>query len=138
MTLEDLCGLHELSGVELKTEEIATEFYGTETVDVCLFTLDGVTYKLIEDPADGYRSYCKDLMISDVSPRYTFPAVQVLCHMMGVTQYTDNDCIVMRDAKNGKIGLEAGTCNTSDYYPFCHFSYTPENFSINEGKARWM
>ncbi len=135
-SLEILCGSHVLSGVELKNENVKNEFGETETVNVCLFTLDGITYRLVEDPDDGYRSYCNDLAISDVPPRYTFPGVQVACHMMEKTNYETNDCIVMRDVKNGKIVLEAGTCNTNDYYPYCHFSYTPENFAINEQKDK--
>lgn len=134
LTLEMLCGSHVLSGVELKNENIVGEYGYTDTVNVCLFTLDGITYRLVEDPCDGYRSYCGDLSLSDVPPRYTFPGVQVVCHMMEKTNYETNDCIVMRDVKNGKIVLEAGTCNTDDYYPYCYFSYTPENFSINEGR----
>ena len=63
LTLEMLCGSHVLSGVELKNENIVGEYGYTDTVNVCLFTLDGITYRLVEDPCDGYRSYCGDLCL---------------------------------------------------------------------------
>lgn len=116
-----------LSGVDLSIEDD-----GTETYNICLFTLDGVTYKAIEDPSDGYRSYCKDLEISDKKPFYTFPAVKVFCCMKDNDRYQNNNVLVMKDFLNGKSILEVGTENFDDYYPYCHFQYSPENMTINQ------
>lgn len=132
LNLQSLCGEHFLSGVELKKEEIEIG-YGKETCEVILFTLDGVTYRLVENPDDGYRSYCEEISISEKPPRFSFPPVKVLCSMMDNSDYEKNDCIVIRDCANGKTILEAGTKNYDDYYPYCHFSYTPENMACNGG-----
>ncbi|AWY06821.1 MAG: hypothetical protein [Caudoviricetes sp.] len=105
---------------------------GEEPCDVLLFTLDGVTYRMVEDPDDGYRSYCDDLTVSEKPPRYSFPPVRVVCSMMENTGFENNECIVMRDVANGKVILEAGTKNYDDWYPYCHFSYTPENMDCNQ------
>lgn len=133
ITFEDLCGEHFLSGVEMGSEKIEHDF-GAETCNVVLFTLDGVTYKLVENPDDGYRSYCDDIVTSESQPRFSFPPVKVLCSMMENDDYENNNCIVIRDAENGKTILEAGTKNYDDWYPYCHFRYTPENMACNQGR----
>ena len=48
-SLYDLEGEHLLSGVEV----LSSEGYGYGVV----FTLDGVSYEVLEDPDDGYRSH---------------------------------------------------------------------------------
>lgn len=94
--------------------------FGEEPCQVCLFRLDGITYKAVEDPEDGYRSYCEDLETSEKPPRYTFPGIEVLCSMMENEDYQNNNCLVIRDTANGKIVLEVGTKNYDDLYPYCH------------------
>ncbi len=129
-----LCGVHELSAVELTTKKIDDGFGGVETCGTILFTLDGVTYEMVEDPDDGYRSYHRDIHISDCEPKYKFPSVKVLCYMMEDTPYDNNNIIVMRDLENGETILEAGTENYDDYYPCCHFEWMPEKMAVNEKK----
>lgn len=131
ITFESLCGEHILSGVEMASEEREDCGY-FESCNVLLFTLDGVTYKLIEDPDDGYRSFCREIQISKTPPKFNFPGVRVLCSMMESDRYEKNDCIVIRDLRNGEIIIEAGTKNYEDYYPYCHFVYIPENFACNQ------
>lgn len=128
-----LCGTHTLSGVELTTKEVDNGYGGMDTCNTILFTLDGVTYEMVEDPADGYRSYHRDIKVTAREPRFKFPGVTVLCHMMD-DEPDYNNAIVMRDATNGKIILEAGTKNVGDYYPYCHFVWMPENMAVNEKK----
>lgn len=132
MELKDLIGKHIFSGCEL-TSTNRKNFGGHfENCGVCLFTLDGITYKAVENPDDGYRSYMDELEISDVAPRYSFDGVDVICYM----QENDyNDILVIRDAYNGKIILEVGTEMYDDYYPVCHFLYQPENMICNDGKG---
>lgn len=133
ITFQSLCGEHIFSGVELTSERIKT-YWTEEDCNVILFTLDGITYKLVENPDDGYRSYCGDIEISDVAPKYNFQGIRVICSMMEDGHYEKNDCIVLRDCENGEIVLEAGTMNYDDYYPYCHFAYYPENMSCNKNK----
>lgn len=131
MELKDLCGKHIFSGCELTSEK--RELWGyEEECQVCLFTLDGVTYKAIENPDDGYRSFCEGIETSEDKPRYSFPGVETVCHMMDDGKYEEDDVLVIRDAINGKIILEVGTKNYNDYYPYCHFEYTPENMECNQ------
>ena len=57
MQFEDLVGLHQLSGVD-ESSEVRPSGWGSgdESVGVILFIIDGVTYKAVENPDDGYRS----------------------------------------------------------------------------------
>lgn len=131
ITFKSLCGGHKFSGCELTREEIE-RYFGTENCGVCLFTLDGVTYKAVEDPDDGYRSYCKELIVTEQKPRYSFHEIDVVCHMLEDDDYGHNDVLVVRDARNGKIILQVGTKDIDDYYPYCWFEYTPENMECNQ------
>lgn len=130
LTLESICGKHIFSGCELTTENVYVG-YGSEACTVCLFTLDGVTYKAVENPDDGYRSYCKDIEISEIKPKYSFNGIEVVCSMMESIDSFEHDVLIIQDAKNGKTVLEVGTKYVDDYYPCCHFDYTPENMSCN-------
>lgn len=130
MELRDFCGRHIFSGYELR-QEVVEGYINDMDATVCLFTLDGITYKAVEDPEDGYRSYCKELEVSEVPPRYSFSGVAVLCSMKEDSRDEKNDVLVIRDAINGKVILEVGTMNYDDYYPYAHFEYNPENMSCN-------
>lgn len=130
--LKSLCGEHFFSGCELTSEDVSDWHDWPTESGVCLFALDDVTYKAIEDPGDGYRSYCEPLVISERKPQYSFPAVRVICSMAEDDDYEHNEILVIRDAHNGKTILRVGTANTDDYYPYCVFDYTPENMSCNE------
>lgn len=130
MELRDFCGRHIFSGCELR-QEIVEGYINDMDATVCLFTLDGITYKAVEDPEDGYGSYCKDIEVSEVPPRYSFPGIAVLCSMKEDSGGEKNDVLVIRDAINGKVILEVGTMNYDDYYPYAHFEYNPENMSCN-------
>lgn len=125
MELKNLVGKHILSGIE--TGQIKD---GCSYIN---FTLDGVTYKAIEDPEDGYRSYLTDLEISEEQCLYKLPDVSVICSMRPEMEEV-NDILTFVDAKNGKEFLAIGTGNIEDYYPYCVLEYEPENLSCNEGR----
>lgn len=130
--LNDLCGMHKLSGVDM-CETSFTDYCGdTETVSAIRFILDEVTYEAVEDPSDGYRSYMNELRTTDEKVRYTFPPVDVLCSM---SEEEGDEVLCFRDTGNGKTILEVGTKNTNDYYPFCAFEWTPENMVCNENEG---
>lgn len=135
LNLESLCGEHYLSGVEMTERMVHTDYGEDEERNVLLFTLDGTTYMMVENPEDGYRSYCDRIEIVPYKPMYSFPPVRVLCHTKEDDDCEQHNCIVMRDMTNGKIVLEAGTQNYNDYYPMCYFSYTPENMACNQQKG---
>lgn len=73
MELLDLVGTHQLSGVETGQMTVEDEWAGQQDCQFVKFTLDGVHYMAVEDPDDGYRSRCRDLVVSDKPPRYSFP-----------------------------------------------------------------
>lgn len=121
MELKDLQGKHLFQGIELDS-----------SANFIKFTLDGVTYRLDKDGADGWRSYCGELYTVDI-PCYTkLPDIEVICkHLTGGAGYPHCNILEFIDANNGKTVLMVGTNNTQNYYPFCVFEYTPENFAIN-------
>ena len=136
MELKDLIGRHILSGIE--TGQVMCESFGyEEECEYIKFTLDGVHYMAVEDPDDGYRSYMRELEISDTPCRYSLPDVEVECHMLPdcVECSYENDILVFVDVRNGKEVLSVGTGATDDYYPYCVLNYKPENLSCNEGKV---
>lgn len=137
ITLKSFCGEHYLSGVELTSSKTKEEFgidgyTFEESCNVLLIELDGNTIKFVEDPDDGYRSYCKRIEYVEEKPKYTFPPIKVLVSMMEDNYYEKNDCLVFRDVVTSETVLEVGTRNTDDYYPYCHFRYIPENMCINQ------
>ena len=73
MELSDLVGIHKLSGVETGQVNVTDEFGDTQDCGFVKFTLDGVHYMAVEDPDDGYRSRCRELVVSEQAPRYSFP-----------------------------------------------------------------
>ena len=81
MELKELVGKHFLSGIETGTEERSKRFYGNEIVSYVKFCIDGVNYMAVEDPCDGYRSYCGDLDISETPCKIQIPTTEVLCTM---------------------------------------------------------
>lgn len=127
MQLEDLIGLHHLSGVDFSSE---TAYDGV--ANVINFVLDGVTYSAIEDPNDGYRSAMQELKVSDFVVTNVFTPVQVMC-VKRIGRYRDDyDILDCYDTKNGKLILSVGTDHSDSYYPSFISDFSPENMSINE------
>jgi hypothetical protein len=131
MELKDLVGLHKLSGVDNLSESIkGTWGDGFEDCQVLRFVLDGVTYSVIEDPEDGYRSSMRDIKISEEPIKNTFEPQEVLCKYIGDDH--GDDIIEITDVKSGKVILRAGTDDADDYYPMFLAEWTPENMEINK------
>jgi hypothetical protein len=127
--LNELCGMHKLSGVYLCETTYTNCWEETYTVNAIRFILDGVTYEAIEDPDDGYRSYMSELRTTDEKVRYTFPSVDVLCSL---SEKYDRNTLCFRDVENGKTILEIGTDHEDGYYPYCVFEWMPEKMACNE------
>lgn len=129
--LEDLVGLHQLTGVDMNNQsiELSTEYF--RDCQVINFILDGKTYTAIEDPSDGYRSCMHDIYQSNFKVSNVFQAIQV----MGLKRIFSNDnkdnVLDFYDTKNGKLILSVGTKYSDDYYPSWEAVFTPENMSIN-------
>jgi hypothetical protein len=134
MELKDLVGEHELSGVDTTTERVKQYGDYYEDCEVVRFVIDGKTYKATEDPDDGYRSYLKELEVTDEKVTNSFPPQKVIGKMKDDSEWEKNDTIQFIDATTGKVVLEAGTDNTDDYYPYCVLHWSPENLAINAEK----
>lgn len=129
MELKDLVGEHELSGLDTFIKK-ATEMY-YDDANGYRFVLDGITYCVIEDPGDGYRSNLEDLEVTTDKVDYTFPPQKVIGKMR---EDSKNDVLELYDAITNKLVLAIGTENWDDYYPCCIMEWSPENLAINEGK----
>ena len=131
MELKELVGAHILSGVEVGCEE--RQIYSwAEHRNYVKFTLDGVTYKAVEDPDDGYRSYMEELEVSETSCKTKLPDIEVFCVMSAVGEYEgESDVLCFYDVLSGKKIMAVGTENTNDYYPYCILEYHPENMYCN-------
>ena len=131
--LKDLAGKHILQGIELGTTKYKFEWSDRKEVNCVKFTLDGKTYMAIEDPSDGYRSYCEDLCVVKEECRTKLPDIEVVCVLRNKDEYGNtSELLEFIDCGNGKTILTVGTGNTSDYYPYCVFEYTPENMTCNK------
>lgn len=134
MELKDLVGEHELSGVDTTTEKVKQYGDYYEDCEVVRFVIDGKTYKATEDPDDGYRSYMKELEVTDEKVTNVFPPQKVIGKMKADSDWETNDTIQFIDAVTGKVVLEVGTDNTDDYYPYCVLHWSPENLAVNVGR----
>lgn len=138
MELKDLVGLHALEGVEVTTIEMPPYENAsyTETCNCIKFTLDGVHYLAVEEPDDGYRTFMKELMVSDTHCRHRIiPGAQVMCvHFAGRDdRWQHDDLLRVIDVVTGEPVLIVGTEDVDDYYPLCILEYHPENLACNKG-----
>jgi len=111
ITLEDLVGRHNLSGVDFDGNDI-------------IFVLDDVAFVAREDPQDGYRSSMDKLDIYTSIVKNRFEAVEVVAELNG-------GLLSLIDCDNGKEVLRAGTDDSDDYYPCFRNEWIPENLSLN-------
>lgn len=125
MKLEDLKGEHMFSGVDYTS--------GKDGEINILFCLDGVTYIAEEDPDDGYRSYMKELRVSETQCRNTFKPERVFCDYTDKSTFYggDSDILVIKNPLTANVILKIGTEDVDDYYPSCVMEYHPENMQCN-------
>jgi len=125
MELKSLKGEHMFSGVDYSK--------GKEGETNILFCLDGVTYIAEEDPDDGYRSYMKDLRISETPCKNTFEPERVFCDHTNKSSFMgyDSDILIIKNPFTANVILKIGTVDVNDYYPSCVMEYHPENMQCN-------
>ena len=128
---EALAGSHVLSGVEICQVDSYNVSGIKGSVGCIKFTLDGVTYRALENPSDGYRSWMEELETTNESCKYKLPNTDVVCM---VNTSGDGLFLEFVDVVNGKIFMRIGTSNYNDYYPCCVFEYTPENLHYNKSE----
>jgi len=129
--LNDLVGLHKLTGVDFDYMVLDELFDNPKDRNVINFVLDGKTYTAIEDDNDGYRSAMDEIKVSNFKVSNKFKAVKVL-GTMREGGYNKHDIIDFIDCITGKIVLSVGTRNTDDYYPTFMNEWKPENLCLNQ------
>lgn len=133
--LQDLVGEHVLTGVDFGTGP--RDAYDYEDPNTMTFVLDGVAYRITEDPSDGYRSSMREIAVVENSVSNTFAPVKVVARYREKGEYHPHDEVLeLIDAANGKVILEAGTSNTDDYYPWFTANFWPEKMAVNERRSR--
>ena len=98
---------------------------------VALFILDNVTYAIVEDPEDGYRSSMKDLFVTKEICKNKIPP-HIVEGKKKPNGYGKNDVIDFYDVFTNKIVLSIGTSDCDDYYPCCQMLFTPEHLAVND------
>lgn len=138
MTLEELKGEHDLSGVDFGKKPADKDNFEYEDSNTMTFVLDGRAYCVIEDPSDGYRSSMGDIIevpVESVSNR--FAPVRVLARMREKSTYgSAAEILELIDMVTTKVVLETGTDNSDDYYPSYVANFTPEDMAINQAAAK--
>ena len=97
------------------------------------FKVDGIIFKVLEDPNDGYRSCLGVIEYGKQSDSIFFrqPLAKVRietyegrCPAEGWSRSDQGYQLV--DIEDGHVWLEFGTDNTDDYYPYFVFRHTPK------------
>ena len=139
VTLESLTGPHVLDAVDFGSVEIerypeSERFRRIESCNTISFRLDGNVYTAVEDPENGYRSSLGKLFVDQRPMQNVFIRVRVMGRMKQNTDQQSNETLELLDVMTGKVVLEVGTDNTSDYYPYFVASFMPENMVVNIGR----
>jgi len=108
------------------------EYYGADEGDNT-FKVDGIVFKALEDPDDGYRSYLSTIDYTDEHNSIFFrsPLALVRIETYDVTaedKYLNqaNQGYRLVDVVDGHVWLKFGTHNYDDYYPMFIFSHYPK------------
>lgn len=121
--LKDLVGERYFSGIDEGQEDYC---------NFVKFILDGVIYKAIEDPEDGYRSCLGSIAITNEAVKNSFIPQKMNCVMTPDRDYRQPDILQLFDCETKGLVLEIGTDSSDEYYPICVMSFTPENMAINQ------
>ena len=152
MELIDLVGKHKLFGVDYILN-LTTGIYTVISKDGKLCTqcvnirLDNITYTIVEDPMDGYRSSMEKIIITDNPVINNFDPINVICKHVGVSarQFINDpkyrnyfynhlqNILEIYDESNNNLILRVGTKADLywDYYPLFLYEWIPENMSVN-------
>lgn len=92
------------------------------------FKLNDKVFEAIEDEADGYRSYLGSIEVRD--PDGIFFGIPLGVVRLDEVEHADGrddfEGYQLVDVFTGHVWLTFGTENSSDYYPWFIFDYTPD------------
>jgi hypothetical protein len=135
---DTLCGLHVLDGRADYVIPPAEEYY--ENSHAVVFRLDGLLYRFLENPNDGYRSSLGSVDVVELTDLplgsfVTFPPMTVTVRrFQGLRPDLDpqpwrdvqDDLLYALHEGHGMCVFVVGTKNIADYYPSFCATWTPE------------
>ena len=106
------------------------DYYGADSASH-EFKVEGIVFKVLEDPDDGYRSHLGAIEYGEQSSAIFFrqPIAKVAIEMYDGENrdyLQGNQGYRLVDVKDGHVWLEFGTDNTDDYYPCFVFRHMPK------------
>lgn len=119
-----------LKGANLK-------YFGADSSENA-FKVDGIAFKVLEDPDDGYRSHLGAIEYGEESNAIFFqnPIAEVRIETYDELSNHDNSFLEEKregyrlvDIEDGHVWLEFGTDNTDDYYPYFIFRHMPKEIA---------
>jgi hypothetical protein len=121
----------DLTGVETGTVAPEKDSWQTEAANTLTIILDGNAWMAKEDPSDGYRSSLASFEAVDPALiKNRFPACRVRARAVDPGP-EDSEIVEFVDINTGKVVLEIGTANSSDYYPSFVANFNPEAMAHN-------
>ena len=115
-------------------KDLVLDYYGADDATK-EFNVDGIVFKVLEDPNDGYRSCLGVIEYGEKSDsiffRQPLGKVKIEVYEGRNSEYSSHDVgYQLVDVEDGHVWLEFGTDNTDDYYPYFVFRHTPKAFEI--------
>jgi len=109
---------------------LTLEYFGADDA-AHEFKVDGIIFKVLEDPNDGYRSCLGVIEYGEESDAIFFrkglARVRIETYEGRNVDYSSGDQgYQLVDVEDGHVWLEFGTDNTDDYYPMFIFRHTPK------------
>tara|TARA_R110000824_G_scaffold252068_4_gene440714 strand:- start:1236 stop:1679 length:444 start_codon:yes stop_codon:yes gene_type:complete len=112
---------------------MTVDYYGADSGEH-EFKIEGIVFKVLEDPEDGYRSHLGAIEFGEQSKGIFFskPIAKVRIETYdsecvdSTFTPTSNKGYRFVDAKDRHVWLEFGTDNYDDYYPYFVFRHTPK------------
>jgi len=97
------------------------DYYGADTADNT-FKVDGVVFKILEDPDDGYRSHMGPI---DYTSEHSSIFFQASVARVVIIKSDRGDDVGWKliDKEDGHVWLEFGTDHADDYYPYFYFRH---------------
>lgn len=133
---EDICGETILIGVSSDIKNAIHNTEDPESAQAFGFQTSDYTVIGYEDQEDGYRSSCRNPIVTK-DDLYQFTSCPVYLHVPVVIKKRaspSNDGVEIVDRRNGETILILGTDGTDDYYPWYACQYTPENLWENKDR----
>ena len=115
---------------------LTLEYFGADDASH-EFMVDGIVFKVLEDPNDGYRSMLGVIEYGEKSDsiffRKSLAKVRIETYEGRISEGSwsqSDEGYQLVDIEDGHVWLEFGTDNTDDYYPYFVFRHTPKEPSV--------